>query len=331
MRQRAPSAKPRTRGRCRTADPFHAVATCRGSQSWPAGSRNHPWPSSWGTTRAAWKGLIAGSGTSYFSDLLNMAGGTNIFADAATPYPKISLEECSSRNPDVILELSGEGKAKQEEVISVWQTHRTLKAVANGPRVCAFRPDRSDPRSARAGSGQRRYCIFFIRSSNRDFSVPLARRRRSLRQSGSAEAGIADIAGRGVRRHRRARTARENRRCSPCWRAGAPSSGTCRFLENRAAHQWPRRDFARRVAVVQQAEPSAFPFTAEEVVYMGRMPHRTGMYETAEDHAAVAQSTRDHRDDGFRAPRFPHSQRRRKTAHSAGFRAGAGARSSAAG
>jgi iron complex transport system ATP-binding protein len=37
-----------------------------------------------------------------------------------------------------------------------------------------------------------------------------------------------------------------------------------------------------------QTEPTAFPFTVEEVVYMGRMPHSTGLYESAEDHAAVA-------------------------------------------
>jgi iron complex transport system substrate-binding protein len=85
------------------------------------------------------EGMIAGSGTSYFSDLLNMAGGTNVFADAAAPYPKISLEEVLSRNPDVILELSGEGKAKEEEVVAVWRSHRTLKAVATG-RVYAIPP-----------------------------------------------------------------------------------------------------------------------------------------------------------------------------------------------
>jgi iron complex transport system ATP-binding protein len=68
-----------------------------------------------------------------------------------------------------------------------------------------------------------------------------------------------------------------------------PSSGTCLF-DGRPAHRWNRRGFARRVAVVRQAEPTAFPFTAEEVVYMGRMPHRAGMRETAEDHAAVGKA-----------------------------------------
>jgi iron complex transport system substrate-binding protein len=92
-----------------------------------------------GHTAGRLEGMIAGSGTSYFSDLINTAGGTNVFADAVTPYPKISLEEVLSRNPEVILELSGEGPAKQEEVVEVWSTHRTLKAVASG-RVYAIPP-----------------------------------------------------------------------------------------------------------------------------------------------------------------------------------------------
>jgi iron complex transport system ATP-binding protein len=69
----------------------------------------------------------------------------------------------------------------------------------------------------------------------------------------------------------------------------APAHGTCR-LDGQDAHRWPRRDFAKRVAVVLQADASNFPFTAEEVISMGRSPHISGMYETAEDHAAVARA-----------------------------------------
>jgi iron complex transport system ATP-binding protein len=69
----------------------------------------------------------------------------------------------------------------------------------------------------------------------------------------------------------------------------APTTGAC-CLANRPAHTWKRRDFARRIAMVQSTEVSSFPFTAGDVVYMGRMPHRRGMYETDEDHAAVAKA-----------------------------------------
>ena len=78
------------------------------------------------------EGLIAGAAGSYFSDLIDIAGGTDIFSDSVSPYPKISLEEILSRNPDVILELSGENKENQQEVARLWKEHPSLRAVANG-------------------------------------------------------------------------------------------------------------------------------------------------------------------------------------------------------
>ncbi len=83
----------------------------------------------------------------------------------------------------------------------------------------------------------------------------------------------------------------------------APSSGQCLFL-NQAAHQWKRRDFARRVAVVMQTEPGTFPFTAEEIVYMGRMPHSTGLHDTSEDHAAVTRALEAAEAEPFRSRDF---------------------------
>ena len=83
------------------------------------------------------EGLIAGSGTSYFSDLLNYGGGANIFTGVAAPYPKVSLEEILSRDPDVIMELSGDTQPKQQEVLALWRGQRMLKAVRSG-RVYAL-------------------------------------------------------------------------------------------------------------------------------------------------------------------------------------------------
>jgi iron complex transport system substrate-binding protein len=78
------------------------------------------------------EGLIAGAAHSYFADLIDIAGGVDIFADAASPYPRISLEEILSRNPDVILELTGEEKEKQDQVVRLWSEHRSIRAVVNG-------------------------------------------------------------------------------------------------------------------------------------------------------------------------------------------------------
>jgi iron complex transport system substrate-binding protein len=90
-----------------------------------------------GHTAGRLEGLVAGAGSSYFSDLLRYAGGSNVFADVVTPYPKISLEEILSRDPDVIMELSGDTRPKQEEVLALWQSKRSLKAVRSG-RVYAL-------------------------------------------------------------------------------------------------------------------------------------------------------------------------------------------------
>lgn len=83
----------------------------------------------------------------------------------------------------------------------------------------------------------------------------------------------------------------------------APSSGECLFLEHQT-HGWHRREFARRVAVVLQENNAAFPFTAEDIVYMGRMPHRSGLYETAEDHAAVDRALTETEMNAFRHREF---------------------------
>lgn len=78
------------------------------------------------------EGLIVGGGKSYLSDLLEIAGGANIFAGAATPYPNISLEEILSRDPDFILELTAENGLSQQEVTALWQPRRSLRAVRDG-------------------------------------------------------------------------------------------------------------------------------------------------------------------------------------------------------
>jgi iron complex transport system substrate-binding protein len=85
------------------------------------------------------EGLIAGAAGSYFSDLIGIAGGVDIFSDASAPYARVSLEEILSRNPDVILQLSGESQEKQEEVVSLWKEHSSINAVRNG-RVYALPP-----------------------------------------------------------------------------------------------------------------------------------------------------------------------------------------------
>ncbi len=66
-------------------------------------------------------------------------------------------------------------------------------------------------------------------------------------------------------------------------------TGSCQF-QGREVRKWPRRPFARAVAFVPQSLRLEFPFTAEQVVMMGRTPYCDGLFEAPEDHAAVERA-----------------------------------------
>ena len=66
-----------------------------------------------------------------------------------------------------------------------------------------------------------------------------------------------------------------------------PVRGTI-ALEGEDAARLGRAEVARRVAVVPQDVPAGFPYTVEETVLMGRLPHGPGrFFETPEDRAAA--------------------------------------------
>ncbi|MBI5084211.1 MAG: ABC transporter ATP-binding protein [Acidobacteria bacterium] len=66
-------------------------------------------------------------------------------------------------------------------------------------------------------------------------------------------------------------------------------SGSCK-LNGRATDAWRRRDFARQVAMVPQSLKLDFPFTAEQVVLMGRTPYAGGLFESPGDWEAVERA-----------------------------------------
>lgn len=73
-----------------------------------------------------------------------------------------------------------------------------------------------------------------------------------------------------------------------------PYKGSVRF-EGHELRDWSRGGFARRVAFVPQSLRVEFPFTAEEVVLMGRAPYSQGWFESKQDHdvAVAAMETTD--------------------------------------
>ena len=68
-----------------------------------------------------------------------------------------------------------------------------------------------------------------------------------------------------------------------------PYKGECQYRGVEIS-RWSRREFARKVAFLPQSVKLEFPFTAEQVVFMGRAPYAGGWFESPEDHAAVAHA-----------------------------------------
>lgn len=65
--------------------------------------------------------------------------------------------------------------------------------------------------------------------------------------------------------------------------------GRCKYAGTEIS-RWSRRAFARQVSFVPQTVRLEFPFTAEQVVMMGRTPHCDGLFESPEDRQAVAHA-----------------------------------------
>jgi iron complex transport system substrate-binding protein len=82
--------------------------------------------------------LIAVGRASYLNDLIEIAGGENIFKDAIAPYPKVGLEEVLARNPEVIVDMgdmSDPDRVSEEQkraIVRLWQAYPSIAAVKNG-------------------------------------------------------------------------------------------------------------------------------------------------------------------------------------------------------
>ena len=92
------------------------------------------------------QGLVVVGAGSYLSELLEIAGGKNVFADSKQAYVKISLESLLRRNPDVLIDMgemadtTGVTEMAKQKVINLWAARPTLTAVREG-RVYAVASD----------------------------------------------------------------------------------------------------------------------------------------------------------------------------------------------
>lgn len=98
-----------------------------------------------GRTPATLDGMVA-AGDCYLDEIMRVAGGVNVFAGAAAPYPKVSLEEILARDPEVVIDMgemaetAGFTEERRRSIAALWSRYPALKAV-RGRRVFAVSSD----------------------------------------------------------------------------------------------------------------------------------------------------------------------------------------------
>jgi iron complex transport system substrate-binding protein len=91
-------------------------------------------------------GLVVVGKASYLNEVIGLAGGWNIFADAVASYPAVSMEEMLSRNPQVIVDMGDMSDTRQvteekkKSIAQLWRRAPTLDAVKQN-RVHAVAED----------------------------------------------------------------------------------------------------------------------------------------------------------------------------------------------
>lgn len=68
----------------------------------------------------------------FIADLIRVAGGRNVFDDASTDWPRVTVEEIVHRAPDVVILSVGEDSARGSEALRHAPGWHTLPAVRDG-------------------------------------------------------------------------------------------------------------------------------------------------------------------------------------------------------
>ena len=89
-----------------------------------------------GRERLALRGVYASGGVGFLNDMLEAAGGTNVFADVKLQAVQASTEQIIARRPEVILEVRAANSAfptgDREAEQKVWQALAAVPAVRSG-------------------------------------------------------------------------------------------------------------------------------------------------------------------------------------------------------
>jgi iron complex transport system substrate-binding protein len=88
-----------------------------------------------GRERLALRGLYASGGIGFLNDMLDLAGGVNVFADVKAQAVQASTEQILARRPEVILEARALNSAwpsgDRQAELEVWNAVRSVPAVRN--------------------------------------------------------------------------------------------------------------------------------------------------------------------------------------------------------
>ncbi len=99
-----------------------------------------------GRTPGRIEDLVAAGRGAFLNELMEIAGGRNVFGDSPAGYAKIGLEELLARNPEVIVDMGemsdtvGVTEARKRAVVALWGRYPNLAAVRAG-RVFAVASD----------------------------------------------------------------------------------------------------------------------------------------------------------------------------------------------
>jgi iron complex transport system substrate-binding protein len=88
-----------------------------------------------GRERLALRGLYASGGIGFLNDMLEIAGGANVFADVKVQAVQASTEQILARRPEVILETRALNSAwpsgDRQSELNVWNAVASIPAVRN--------------------------------------------------------------------------------------------------------------------------------------------------------------------------------------------------------
>jgi len=81
------------------------------------------------------QGMVGAAGGTFVDELMTLAGGVNVLRDSPIQYPKVSLEQVLSTDPEVILDMGDfahvEGRPMEplSKLMEIWGKYPRLRAV----------------------------------------------------------------------------------------------------------------------------------------------------------------------------------------------------------